>query len=172
MEKLFVLAGKARSGKDSVAKIIKDYYQDKVVLLYPCTLYLKKYIGMIYGWDGSEEDKPRKILQDLGRDIKEKYPDFFIDRMREDIAFLSNRVDVIIVTGVRLKKELEFLKNNYNCVLIKVEKDKLDDALTMDEKNDITETDVDNFGDYNYIISNNASLVDLKNETLKILKEV
>ena len=171
MEKIYVLAGKARSGKDSIASIIEKYYEGKKVVIYPCTLYLKRYVSQIYGWDGSEEEKPRGILQDLGRDIKEKYPNFFIDRMREDINFLKNKSDVIIITGVRLKKELEFLKAEYNGILIKVEKSGFDNGLTTHEKNDITEVDVDSYNNYDFIIKNDSDLKSLEEETIKILRK-
>lgn len=172
MERLFVLAGKARSGKDSIASIIEKYYEGKKVVKYPCTLYLKRYVSQIYGWDGGEEDKPRETLQKLGHDIKEKYPDFFINRMREDINFLQGNADVIIITGVRLQKELDFLKNEYNGILMKVEKSDFDNGLTIHEKNDITEVDVDNYNNYDYVIQNDSDLKSLEDETIKILREV
>ena len=171
MEKLYVLAGKARSGKDSVASIIEKYYEGKKVVIYPCTLYLKRYVSQIYGWNGSEEDKPRSALQNLGRDIKEKYPDFFISRMREDINFLRKSVDIIIVTGVRLQKELEFLKNEFDGILIKVMKNEVDSSLTLQEQNDITEVDVDNYNEFDYIIENNSDLKSLEEKTKKLLRE-
>lgn len=167
MEKLFVLAGKARSGKDTVANLIDNNSLEKV-LVYSCTTYLKNYIKDIYG-DYDEGNKPRDILQKFGSEIKEKYPDFFIDRMGEDIRFLSNYYDIIVVTGVRLVKELEFLKDSFNAVLIKMESDK-ENGLTEKQKNDITEIDVDNYNSYDYVIKN-ADYEVLKQEVKKIMED-
>ena len=170
MKKLYALAGKARTGKDSVAKIIENYYKKETVLIYSSTMYLKQYIMKIYGWDGKEATKPREILQSLGREIKNQYPNFFIDRMEEDIRFLSEHYDIIIVTGVRLEKELAFLKQKFNAILIKTEKSVLDNNLTDKEKNDITETDVDNYYDYDYVIRNNGDLKELEEKVNSVLE--
>lgn len=170
MEKLYIIAGKARSGKDSAAKIIEDHYKTKKVIKYQCTVYLKDYIKKIYNIDSTKE-KPRTLLQNLGRKIKEKYPNFFLDRMKEDITYLSKNCDILIITGIRLQKELTFLKENFDPVLIKIERNK-DNNLTEKQKKDITETDVDNYKDFNYIIKNNENLGKLKTNIEKILEEV
>ncbi|MBQ9011713.1 MAG: hypothetical protein IJ093_03600 [Bacilli bacterium] len=172
MEKLFVLAGKAGTGKDSIASIIKEKNSLKKVIIYPCTVYLKRYVSQIYGWGGSEEDKPRGILQNLGREIKEIYPDYFLKRMDEDIRFLSNYCDIMIITGIRLYSELVFLKEKYNGILIKVEKKELDKKLNDNEKNDITETDVDMFKEYDYIIDNDDNFDELYKKISSLLEEV
>lgn len=166
--KIVVIAGKARSGKDTISQIIKKYYQDKKVIIYPITYYLKDYTKKITDWDGNDEDKPRELLQTLGKNVKEKYPDIFIRRMEEDIKLLQKYCDILIITGVRLVKELEFFKN-LDSIIIKVESDR-ENNLTLKEKQDITETDVDRFKDYDYIIYNNGQNLDKK--VLKILKEV
>lgn len=174
MEKLFVFAGKAKVGKDTAANVTEEYYQkkSKIVIRYSCTVYLKKYIQEIYNWDGKEETKPRDILQSLGKKIKETYPNFFIDRMEEDIKFLSNHCDIMIITGIRLVPELNFLKNQPNSVLIKIEKPNLDNKLTEQEKKDVTETDVDKFNDYDFIIQNDSDIPNLKNKIIKLIEEV
>ena len=167
MEKLFVLAGKARSGKDTVARVIEKNTSKKV-LIYSCTAYLKKYIEDIYG-NYDEKNKPRSLLQSLGKEIKEKYPNFFIERMEEDIRFLSNYYDIIIITGARLVKELVFLKEKLGAILIKVESLK-DNDLTLDERKDITETDVDNYDNYDYKIMN-TDYHTLESEIINIMEE-
>ncbi len=168
MEKIYALAGKARSGKDSASLIIKNYYKGKKVLVYSCTMYLKKIIQKISDWNGDEETKPRDMLQKIGKEIKDVYPDYFIERMEEDIRFLSNYCDIIIITGVRLVKELEFLKS-HGAFLIKVCKD-ADNNLTLEQKKDITEIDVDNYNDYDYVLNNNEGLEELEKKLIKILE--
>ena len=168
MEKLYAIAGKARSGKDTVALIMQKHYQDKQVLIYPCTIYLKKLVSKVYTWDGKEQNKPREALQKLGKEIKEIYPDYFIKRMEEDIRFFDKYCDIMIITGIRLVKELDFLKEK-NAILIKVEKDE-ESNLTKKEKKDITETDVDNYKNYDYVIKNNEDLNKLEEKVIKILE--
>lgn len=169
MEKLFALAGKARSGKDYTASLIKDYYKDKKVLIYSNTYYLKKYVSKIYGWDGNDETKPRETLQLLGKKVKEKYPNILIDRMEEDIKLLSNYCDILIVTGVRLENEIKFLKKA-GAILIKMERPDVENNLSKKEKQDVTETDVDKYHDYDYIVENTGE--DLKQKIEDILEVI
>ena len=168
MEKLYAIAGKARSGKDVVASIIEDEYKNKKVINYSCTFYLKKYIMLLSDWGGSDDDKPRELLQKLGREVKEKYPDYFIQRMREDIKFLSNFCDIMIITGIRLVNELDFLKKEFGAVLVKIVRDS-ESGLTDKQKQDITETDVDNYNSFDFIIDNNKDIATLKK---KVLEEI
>lgn len=174
MEKLYVFAGKAKTGKDSAADITQAYYEgrNKKVIRYSCTVYLKDYVKKIYGWDGNEETKPREELQVLGRKIKEEYPNLFIERMREDIKYLSNYCDIMIITGVRLLSELELLKSEFNGILIKVINPNLDNGLTEKQKNDVTETEVDKFGKFDFVINNDSNIDNLKEKTNKILRSV
>ena len=49
--------------------------------------YIKMYAKEITGWNGSEDNKPRSLLQELGTDIirKKISEDFFINRIIDDI---------------------------------------------------------------------------------------
>ena len=51
--KIFILSGKAKSGKNYVADIISDYYKDSIQISY--AYYLKQYVKKISNWDGREE---------------------------------------------------------------------------------------------------------------------
>jgi len=168
--KIYGIAGKARSGKDTVAEIIVKNHKDKKIITYPITKDLKEYAMKLSNWDGKDETKPRDLLQTLGKQIKEKYPDFFIKRTEEDIKLLSKYCDIIIITGLRLIRELEFLKNNYDSTLIKVETSN-DNGLTEKQKNDITEQEVDKFTNYDYIIDNNQNKENLENIIKNTIKE-
>lgn len=172
MAKIYVIAGKAKSGKDLSAHFLKEHYekQNQKIITYSCTMYLKNYIQKIYGWDGSENTKPRDILQNLGKEIKNNYPDFFLHRMKEDIDFLRNKTDVIIITGVRLQTELSFLKNECGAILVKIEKHNFDNGLTQIQKKDITETDVDNYHSFDYVVENDKEILNLEKQIIDIIE--
>ena len=70
--KIYLVAGKAGSGKGEVAKIIKEHYLSlkKKPVITEYSKYLKLYASEILGWNGGEP-KPRKFLQDLGVTIRE-----------------------------------------------------------------------------------------------------
>lgn len=172
--KIFLLSGKARSGKETVSSMIKDYYSSKKVISISFAGYLKEYAKNISGWDGSEETKPRELLQQLGIElIKEKIDNkLFIRRVLEDIEVYSYFFDVIIITDARLVDEVESVKNKYkDAVTIRIVRDNYESNLTSNQKKHITETGLDGYDNFDYIVSNNE-LNKLKVDIDKILKEV
>ena len=75
---IFIISGKARHGKDTVAKMIRDYYEriglNTINLQYSTPI--KEYAKKISSWDGSEETKPRELLQTLGTELIRQKIDF------------------------------------------------------------------------------------------------
>lgn len=162
--KIFILSGKAGSGKNYVADIISDYYKNSIQISY--AYYLKQYVKKISNWDGLEETKPRTLLQSLGIDLIKKIDkELLIRRVMEDIKVYSYFFDVIIVTDARLKEEIIIPKNLFDCITIRI--NGKDNDLTLEQKNHITETDLDNYK-FDYII-NNIDIDKTKEEVLKIL---
>ena len=165
--KIIILSGKAKSGKNTAADIISEYYKDKCIQI-SFAYYLKQYVKKITDWDGNEGTKPRELLQNLGIDlIKNKInPNLLIDRVCDDIKVYSYFFDYIIVTDARLVEEIETLKNNFECVTIRITNTK-ENNLTKEQQNHITETDLDNYKEFDYVIENNECL---KENLLKVIK--
>lgn len=162
--KIFILSGKAKSGKNYVADIISDYYKNSIQISY--AYYLKQYVKKISNWDGLEETKPRTLLQSLGIDLIKKIDkELLIRRVMEDIKVYSYFFDVIIVTDARLKEEIIIPKNLFDCITIRI--NGKDNHLTLEQKNHITETDLDNYK-FDYVI-NNVDINKTKEEVLKLL---
>ena len=162
--KIFILSGKAKSGKNYVADIISDYYKNSIQISY--AYYLKQYVKKISNWDGREETKPRDLLQSLGIDLIKKIDkELLIRRVMEDIKVYSYFYDVIIVTDARLKEEVDIPKKIFNCITIRINGS--DNNLTDKQKNHITEIDLDNYN-FDYVIDN-TNLSKTKEEILKIL---
>ena len=160
--KIFILSGKAKSGKNYVADIISDYYKNSIQISY--AYYLKQYIKKITNWDGKEETKPRDLLQSLGIDLIKKIDnELLIRRVMEDIKVYSYFFDVIIITDARLKEEIDIPKKLFKCITIRI--NGRDNDLTINQKNHITETDLDDYK-FDYIINNTNNI---KEEVLKIL---
>ena len=162
--KIFILSGKAKSGKNYVADIISDYYKNSIQISY--AYYLKQYVKKISNWDGKEENKPRDLLQSIGIDlIKNIDKELLIRRVMEDIKVYSYFFDVIIVTDARLKEEIILPKKLFKCTTIRINGKEND--LTLEQKNHITETDLDNYK-FDYIIDN-IDINKTKEQVLKIL---
>ena len=175
--KIFLLAGTARSGKDTVGTIISDYYENKglKVVRLGFADYIKLYAKKITDWDGSDAPKPRDLLQKLGTDVVRKKinKDFFINRICEDIMVYKYYFDVIIITGARFPNELDIPKEKFdNLYITYVKRPKYVNELTNAQNAHITEHALDNYSNYDFLIVNDGDILELKSKVYKMLEEV
>lgn len=175
--KIIMLAGKARVGKDTTASYIKEYASNHnlTVVNLQFSYYIKMYAKLLTNWDGSEEAKPRTLLQQLGTDIiRDKIDNyFFIKRIIDDIKVLTYFADIITISDTRLPEELDEIFNTYkNVTKINIIRNNYDNNLNNSETKHRTETSLDNYTNYNYIIENNGTLEELKTKTINILKNI
>lgn len=170
MEKLYLLSGKARSGKDTVTQIIKNYYKNKKVILLHYGFYPKNYVQLITGWSGSDEDKPRDFLNEIAMKAREVNPNYMVRRMEEDINILKDYADIIIITDARMEEEMEMPKKFKETVTIRIERPNFESPLTKKQQNHIVENALNNYHKYDYVISNDGDLDDLKTKVERILK--
>lgn len=157
--KIFLLAGKARCGKDTAANYIKDFYEDlgKKVVRIGFADYIKGYAMKLTDWDGTDSNKPRELLQTLGTDIVRNKinENFFINRVCEDIRVYKYFVDVIIISGARFPNELDIPKASFeNVNVIGIERPGFINELTDKQRAHSTENALDNYSNYDYVLIN------------------
>lgn len=168
--KILILSGKAGSGKSTVADMIKEILDKKVVILSYAS-YLKMYAKEILGYDEQKDVKPREFLQHLGVElIKNNIDDkMLIRRIIEDIKVYSYFYDVIVISDARFISEIEDIKTNFDNVTV-IHIDGFENNLTADEKKHSTEVALDGYNNYDYVIDNKVSKEELKNKIESILK--
>lgn len=167
--KLFIISGKAQSGKTETSKIIEQFYKEKKCITISFAYYLKDYVKRITKWDGDENTKPRELLQRLGIElIKNKINDrLLINRVLDDIEVFSYFYDIIIISDARLIDEIEGIKDKYkDSISIRIIRNS-ENNLTQEEKMHITETGLDNYNNFDYIINNDENLVSKIENILK-----
>jgi len=174
--KIFLIAGKARSGKDTTLQIIKDFYEQngKSVVKLGFADYIKNYAQKITNWDGKDETKPRDLLQIIGTDIVRNQinKDFFINRICEDIMVYKYFFDVIIISGERFTNELDIPKKVFkNVKIIEIERPNFTNELTDKQNEHITEHALENYSNYDYLIVNDGDRKKLE-ENVITCKEV
>lgn len=174
---IFLVAGKARSGKSTVGSIICDEYtkDGKKVISSQITKYLKKYIEEIMNITIDDDNKPREMLQKISSEVIKKeldMPNFFIDRLIEDLKIYSYFFDCIVITDVRFEEEINAVRNNFsNVISIGVVRTNVVSDLTEEERKDITEVSLDSYDGYDYkIINDNKN--DLYLDVVNILKDI
>ena len=175
--KIYVISGKARHGKDTVALDIKEIYENKglKVINLAYGSYIKEYAKKISNWDGAEETKPRELLQELGTDIIRKKidNDFFVRRICEDIKVYSYYFDIITISDARFPNEMDWPKKYFdNVINIRVIRDGYDSVLSEKEQKHLTETALDEYNSYDYVIHNDGTLSDLKEKVYDVVRKV
>ena len=175
--KIYIFAGKARSGKDTSADFIKKYYENdgKSVVTLQYSTYLKEYAKKITNWSGSDQDKPRQLFIELGTDLLrgkiDKY--LFVNRRIEDIIVMSYFFDVIVISDARLIEELEIPREKLkNVKIINIKRPNFDNGLTKEQQKSLTESALDNYTNYDYSIINDGTLENLNEKIIKMLKEM
>ena len=173
--KVYVIAGRAKSGKNTFGEMLREELKDYGYK--PCVMHITEplysYAKNYFEWDGNENNKPREFLQKMGIEIirdKLGKKDFLLNRLYEDIEILSTFFDTFIITDARMIHEFEDIKKHFDDVrIIKLERDHYDDRLSEEEKEHITEKEVDQFEHYDYVIQN-RTFDDLKDGALEIVR--
>ena len=134
--KIYLLAGKAGSGKDLMGRYMKTQYdfQGHNACILHITTPLYEYAKNYFSWNGNMAEKPREFLQEMGieviqKKLGKKY--FLLDRLTEDIDILKNFFDVFIIADGRLLFEFEELKRRFpGTKIVHVIREDYDNKLT------------------------------------------
>ena len=168
--RLFLVAGKAGSGKNEVAIFIKEILKNTVITSF--SKYIKLFTLELTDWDGRDMTKPRAELQHMGDRLRAIDKDFLTKRLLEDIE-VYKRVGIsnVVISDVRLVNEVEFFKriNDIEVIAIRVNSHTSKRNLTNDEKHHITEIELDNYNGFDYTIDNHFD-EKLKEEIIKMLE--
>ena len=174
--KVFIISGKARSGKSTLSELIKKYYENiglkTIVLAY--ARYIKMYAQDVSDWDGSDETKPRELLQFLGTEIiRNKIgQQFFVKRIVDDIKIYSNFMDVAVISDARFIDEIEYPKKHFkDAITINIVKPNLVTDLTDKQQQHPSEISLNDYNKYDYVIVNDGTLEQLEEKVINILRE-
>lgn len=116
-----------------------------------CILFKRLY-KKITNWDGNENTKPRKLLQ--------------------DIEVFSYFYDIIIVSDARLIDEITSIKEKYPVsISIWIDRTNYNNLLNKEEKSHITEIGLDYYNNFDYRLINN-NFYNLKEDVENILRRV
>ena len=174
--KLYVIGGKAKSGKNTFGKLLREELKEYGYK--PCVMHLTtplySYAENYFEWNEHSDEKPREFLQKMGVEIiKEKLgkKTFLLDRLAEDIEILSEFFDTFIIVDARLKKEFDYFTSKYqDVVTIKLERENYESGLSETEKSHITENDLDDYQSFDYLVNNNG-IIGLKEKVKELIKK-
>lgn len=167
--KIIIFSGKQYSGKDTAAKILMEAMPEykRMAMGDVIKLEYAKENGLTYEEIEKNKPKYRQGLIDLGNWGREQNPDYWLEKI---IAYNGN----IVVTDVRIKHEYEVFKKA-GAIAIRVEASReIREARggKLVGEDDVTEVDLDDVQDWNFLLDNNKDYETLKKNVLQIVQEL
>jgi hypothetical protein len=163
MKRIFLISGKAQSGKDTTADFIKQALPNTLIIH---NADYMKYMAKTYlGWNGVKDEEGRNILQQLGTDkvrVGTCKPMFWTWLVCEVIEILQNDFDYFCIPDTRFPNEIYLPKARFGdkVISIHIERPDHNNGLTEEQKKHPSETALDGFKfDYNLSVPSGISLL-------------
>lgn len=173
---VFMISGKAESGKTTLAEALSIKLADFGVASYIIPFASEvKAVAKSMGWDGNKDKKGRDFLQLIGDGGRNYDPDMWIKKEYTNIEYMRTLLQdeslPIIIDDVRYTNEMIKMKEKYeNVITIRIERPNHQSSLTPEQKMNKSETDLDNYDDFDFIFINDGDIEQLKDFATQILK--
>lgn len=173
--KVIEISGKSGHGKDETAKILKyklEKLGNKVMILHFAD-NLKYIAEKYYGWNKLKDESGRTLLQTLGVSARNRNPDYWVNIVYELIITFFGDMDYILISDTRFLNEVFYLENKgFDLITLRVTRLNFENNLTEEQRNHVSETELDNFDfDYHIFPDNNLGLEDLERCIDELLSE-
>lgn len=168
-DKIIIFSGKQYSGKDTAAKILMEAMPEYRRLAMGDIIKLEyaKEHNLTYEEIEANKPKYRQGLIDLGNWGRSQSPDYWLEK-------IISQSGKIVVTDVRIKHEYDVFKSA-GAISIRIEATReIREARggKLIGENDVTEVDLDNIQDWDFLIDNNKDYETLKENVLKIVAKI
>ena len=152
VKKIIIINGTGGSGKDTFVTFCGEYVK---VLNVSTVDKVKEAAKILVGWNGEKDEKSRKLLVDLKR-LSIEYndaPTKYVNSMAE--KFKDSDDDIMFI-HIREKEEIEKAKKLLNAKTLLITNPRVQLITSNDSDAKVNEYD------YDYYISNDGTLDDLK----------
>lgn len=145
MVRIIALTGPIGSGKSSVARILEELLTNEGldVLIIPVADGVYRASEATYKSMNLNPQKNRQLLQSIGDIGRSVDPDFWIEKIVNEITSIKSNYDYIVVPDIRYPNEISLLKNYFNAWHFKIE-----GSYTLERSYHSSETSMDNYNDY------------------------
>ena len=167
-EQIIILSGKQYSGKDTVAKILLENLTNfkRIGLGDAIKIEYGEQKGLSFEEIEQNKAQYRQDLINLGNKRRSEDKDYWIKKV---IKMPGN----IIVPDVRVKRELEFFKEaNAFTIRIEASRETRSQRGQLVGETDVTEVDLDDIKDWDYVIENNSTYENLQAKSIELAKEI
>ena len=168
-DKIIIFSGKQYSGKDTAAKILLEAMPEyrRCAMGDIIKIEYAKEHNLTFEEIEANKPKYRQGLIDLGNWGRAQSPDYWLEK-------IISQQGKIVVTDVRIKHEYEVFKSA-GAISIRIEasreiRESRGGKLVGEE--DVTEVDLDNIQDWDFLIDNNMDYKTLRKNVLKIVEKI
>ena len=169
MTRIITFSGKQYSGKDTAAKILMEAMPEfrRCAMGDIIKIEYGKLNNLTYEEIEANKTHYRQGLIDLGNWGRQQSPDYWLQKIIEQEGKL-------VVTDVRIKHEYEvFKKAGAIAIRVEVERDIREKrGGKLIGENDVTEIDLDDIQDWDFVIDNNSDYETLKQKVLEIIEKL
>lgn len=167
-KKIFIVNGYPKSGKTTFGKILNSYIPTKHISIVDSIKNLESVISNNTNVKSpkNKNEKYRKFLSDL-KDLCEDYNDYpFQKIINEVFNFLFFEKELILLIDMRSPEDITRAINTFNAKTIFIKNSKGEKISSNHADADVEKIE------YMYIIDNNGSLDDFKDEIKKFLVKI
>lgn len=166
---IITFSGKQYSGKDTAAKILMEAMPNykRCAMGDIIKIEYGKIHNLSYDEIENNKSKYRQGLIDLGNWGRQQSSDYWIQKI------IEQKGD-IVVTDVRIKHEYEVFKAA-GAISIRVEADRdlrEQRGGKLIGEDDVTEVDLDNIQDWDFLIDNSKGYEELRKKVLEIVEKI
>lgn len=156
------LSGKRCSGKNVVADYLEKRYNFKQ---YSFANKIKDIGRDVFFWDGIKDEKGRKLLQDIGLQMRNIDKNVWVNYILKNIDFTNSLIHICI-TDVRFINEVQLI-TDCGGKIWRIERN-IERKSELD--NHLSEMELDNYKVFNEVIENNGTFEELYEKIDKIMK--
>lgn len=186
---VFIISGKARSGKDEFSKFASAFLSS--FYSYDCSQIafadaVKKAAKDSFDWNGEKDEKGRSLLQWIGDGGRKFDSNIWVRKALSKLfnitqyAFITGTSDTkaVFITDARYPNEIDEVKRFGKNHDVKVHAIRVvraldfDNGLTPEQKLNTSETALDEYTDYDFTIANIGALEDYHKQIKMILEEI
>ena len=167
--KILLIGGKAGSGKDTVAKIIKENFPKVRLLAFATRI---KDIAYSIGWSGEKDEKGRRLLQHIGAVGREYNKNTWVNDVVYKLKspMLNKNTNIFVITDFRFPNEYQVLKENFPNSIYTICVTGRQANLGDENSKDISENSLNDFV-FDFVIDNSGSKEDLETNVVKLLED-
>lgn len=174
LDRIYLLHAHAQSGKDTCAVMMKEEYEKrgKRVIIIAFADYVRMCLDKYYGIKDYKTPEGRTLIQHFATDLVRKNDPTFWGRTVGDLLrAIEDDFDYAIIPDWRFKNEFGCLTSRFSPslivkVLIDRPNNELTDNMTDAQRKHQSETELDNYKNFDYNISNEFNKLDETREQI------